>query len=375
MKHIFITRFYQWKKQPLSLFALLLLPIIATIFIVHIFHELKDDTKIPVGIVLEEDTSFATSIVDALQQSPLVRITELQVDEALHQLETHQLDSVFIIKDGYEELIHKGMRNQLLVGYQSNLSFAYAPVKETLLSIVQQDAGRSKAAHTVLQLANDNGYGDKWTWEDITMRSKQTQDEENLISTSFSFDNQINASTPSNGLLNPWTIWAAFSMVCTFLIFDWVIREKSTFIYSRYAFMKDSYAVFIIKNLIIYFLLFLICDLATIAVFHYSLNQDIQFNILWQILSFRFIVILCACIIANNFKKVFAYYGFSLMFSILCMIFSGNYMEKFVLQKLTWMNHLNPLAVFQDHHLHYVGITVYIVFFFIWFTRKELSNA
>src|SRR5690625_1744673 len=130
MIDILKTRLIYIKKQWLSLLFWLLLPIVATVMIIHVTNAIQSDTKVPVGIVLEEETDLAEEFLHSVKQSPLIRVYETTEKDALHRLKQHELDSVFIIHNGYEKQIRKGKRDRLITSYQSDLSFAYSPVKE-----------------------------------------------------------------------------------------------------------------------------------------------------------------------------------------------------------------------------------------------------
>src|SRR5699024_9526077 len=162
----------------------------------------QEDTKVPVGIVLEEKSDSAIKLLDSMKKTPLIRVYETTKKDTLHKLKKHDLDSVFIIQDGNEEQIRQDSRNRLITSYQSDLSFAYSTVKEMVVSYVQQETGRSKAAHIVMELSEQYNSKKQWTWEEITDKSKIVQEEENLLNTDFSF-----SGTEKKVADNDFTIW------------------------------------------------------------------------------------------------------------------------------------------------------------------------
>src|SRR5699024_12372512 len=91
----------------------------------------------------------------------------------------HESDSLLIIREGYENTIKSGQRNQLIQGYHSNLSIAYNPVKEMIASLIQQETGRSKAAYFIMDLSKEHSSNLSWTWDEIVETSKMVQQEEN----------------------------------------------------------------------------------------------------------------------------------------------------------------------------------------------------
>src|SRR5699024_11676472 len=128
---------------------------------------IKQDTKVTIGHEMEEETNQAMNLYQSIEESPLLRVEELNKTDALQKLEKHEIDSVFIIRDGYEDAIKSGKRNQLIQGYHSDLSFAYNPVKEMIASLVQQETGRSKAAYFIMDLSKEHSSNLSWTWDEI----------------------------------------------------------------------------------------------------------------------------------------------------------------------------------------------------------------
>src|SRR5690625_1339194 len=153
MISIIKMRLLHWKKQVFTLLLWLLFPIIATICTIFLTNTVQEDSQIPVGIVMEEESQLAYELLEAINQTNFIRAEKMSERAALHSLETHEMDSVIIIREGYQEQIANGSRNRLLVSYKSDLSFAYTPVSEMIISRVQQDTGRSKAAYTVKELS------------------------------------------------------------------------------------------------------------------------------------------------------------------------------------------------------------------------------
>ena len=130
---------------------------------------------------------MAARLVEDIASTDLLQIHFLQLDDALHKLEQHELDSVFVIREGYEDNILANRRNQLIEAYSSNRSFAYRAVVETITSFAQQDASRTKAAFVIKQLFKDYGMDNDWSYSEIIANSQKRQQSEALLQSSFSF--------------------------------------------------------------------------------------------------------------------------------------------------------------------------------------------
>ena len=125
----------------------------------------------------------------------LLHIHYMELDDALHKLEQHELDSVFVIREGYEDNILAGRRNQLIEAYSSNRSYAYQTVVETITSFAQQDAARSKAAFVIKQLFKDAHMEDEWNYTEIIESSRERQQNEALLKSSFSYFDKESEAT------------------------------------------------------------------------------------------------------------------------------------------------------------------------------------
>src|SRR5699024_3436721 len=142
------TRLIHWKNQWPSLVFWLILPILMTSSVLYFANTLQENTNVPIGAVLEENTPLSLQLYESIETSPLVNVYERSERDGLTEVEKHQLDSVFFIHNGFEENIRKGNRNRLITSFRSDESVGYHPVKEIVLSLAQDETSRSKAAQS-----------------------------------------------------------------------------------------------------------------------------------------------------------------------------------------------------------------------------------
>lgn len=371
------TRLIHWKKQWISLLFWLLFPIISTLLVIHFTNVIQDDSKVPVGIVLEEETPLAMSLYDAVQQTPLIRVHELEKQEALTQLEKHRLDSVFIIRKGYEEKIRKGSRNQLISSYSSDLSFAFTPVKEMIVSYVQQDTGRSKAAYTVKDLSNTYDWDQQWSWNDVVGKSIEVQTQEDLLRTSFSFaDGTKSASGQEIIRWKTWGLWAVFSLLATLLLFDWLIKENKRSILPRFAFIRVSFKNYLLQQVLWYTVLFILFDILALLAFHLIHHEPVSIGLILAILSYRIMLNAGAFMLAACFKNLYLFYSISFAIVLLLAISSGAIIPIDGLEnRAPWLKLLNPLHPFLQKEISVIWLILFLGLIVIWYVRKEKFNA
>lgn len=377
MKNILLTRLIHWKKQWFQLLFWLTFPIIATIAIMIITTAIQDETKVPVGIVLEENTALAKDLFESIQTNPLVRVYELNETDAIDRLNKHELDSVFIIKKGYEDKINRGSRNRLVTGYQSDLSFAYMPVKEMILSYVQQDAARTKAIFVVNQLGQQFTEQQQWTNEEIIEKSKQLQIDQQLLQTDFSFFNKNIVDKENEfSIFNTWNIWALFTLLSTLLLFDWSIKERIPSIKPRFTFMRVSMKSYLLKNLLLYISILFLFDIITVFSFSYFLDEQITLLMVSVIFSYRILISLGAFLLALSINNLFLFYSTSFLISLIISIGSGALIPiDGLLKRFSWIKWLNPLDAFLSMEYINFWLFAFIILIIIWYMRKEKHHA
>lgn len=270
MINTFITRLIQMKHQWLRLVLWLLLPLFLTWIVMSMINQLQSESEVPVGIVLEEKTPLALELYEKIEQAPPIRASLLSESTARNKLLKHDLDSVFIIHEGYEQNIETDERQELITGLKSNLSFAYIPTSEVIMSFVQEHAVRAKAAIAVEDLIKDYNSSLSPTMADIIKKSKDVQDNQDFLTTSFTLNGESHAGDADDTLfVKPWNIWALSTLLTTLFMFDWVIKEKRTALQPRFTLMRMSFKQYLLHNLAFYTVLLFIFDLLTAVFFKF----------------------------------------------------------------------------------------------------------
>ncbi|MBP2077382.1 ABC transporter permease [Oceanobacillus polygoni] len=350
MMSIIQTRLMHWKKHWISHLFWFLLPILATVCMIQVTNVVQEDSKIPIGMVVKEETGLANALVETMKASPLLRVYELSESEARSRIESHELDSAFIIEDGYEAKILRGSRNRLLTSYQSNLSFAYTPIREMLISYVQQDTGKAKAAHTIINLQESLQPEATVSFDEIIAKTNEIQAQENLLATTFSFYNDAGVETTDGiTIWNTWGLWAIFSILSTLLLSDWLMKERSSGLMPRFTFIRFTYKQYVIQNLAVYLTAFLLFDFLSIAVFNQLLDENINFELIGAIISFRILISTGAFLVALLFKNNYLYYGVSFILVLFLIILSGAILPiDGLTARYPWLLDINPLQPLMD---------------------------
>jgi ABC-2 type transport system permease protein len=373
VKEIIYTRFLLLKKQWLSLICWILLPILIAIGFLSTAETVQDDFSVPVGMVLEEESESAFALLEEINDSSLVSAFQLSEREALRKLEQHELDSVFIIRQGYQDNLQSGNRRNLLESYYSDRSFAYNPVKEMIVSIIQQETGRIKAANTVINLETQLSSDQNWTIEEIIAKSREIQIEEDLLQNQFRYHGDSDLTDNAGVQWNPWMVWAFASLLITIFIFDWVIKERKASVAVRFPFMKIKYPTYMLVNVLVYIMVLVIIDLVTAVIF-YSLYQE-TINIL-SLVSFRIMVCLFAFLFVSMIRNAYFSYVAAIIWTLVLIVISGTVLPFGGIGNIgVWINLFNPLYRFLtgDWTIGWLGFC--IIGMAIWYVREERKYA
>lgn len=91
MTDILFTRLLLWKKKVISMLFWFLLPILGTYLFITIANTIQEDSRVPIGIVMEDDSDLGHHVLESITESELVQVHETTKKEALYQLENMSL--------------------------------------------------------------------------------------------------------------------------------------------------------------------------------------------------------------------------------------------------------------------------------------------
>jgi ABC-2 type transport system permease protein len=302
----------------------LLFPIVMTITILSWTSTWQQETKIPIALVVNEKSEMTNKLVKEIQNSTLLNVTISELDEALYKLRQHELDSVFVIREGYEESVLENRRNGLIDAYSSNRSFAYQAVVEKVTSLVQQDASRSKAAFVIKHLFVERNRSEEWDYDTIIEDSRLKQQEEALLRAEFTFSGETTVSKELHGpFVQVWGIWAFFMIIGAFFLTDWLQKEGRPEIRTRWLFASTSFKKYALQKLSFYLLVVVLMDTCTYFLFSsiYELHESTR--MLLSILAFRLIIHILAFLVAGMSKELVMYYLTGLTIALLLTILGG----------------------------------------------------
>ena len=378
MSGILYTRWLRVKKDWKSLILWLILPFLLTFLTTILVGIWSEDSKIPIGIVVEEESELSNQLIETLKGVSYLDVKLLNEREALNELEKHELDSVFVLNNRYEEMIIDGKRNGLVESYSSNRSYAHFAVKELITSFVQGDVSRMRAAYEVRDLYFEYGTNEEWNWEEIVEASMEMQSSQELLQTNFSYQNQSVEVTDDELLpvFNTWGIWAFFSLISTFFIFDWVIKENRPELHIRWFFTSTNFKKFASISFVFYTVIMFIVDGVTIYLLSKLLQQPFTIDLWISILFYKLAIHLFAFLFVNLFKQSLMYYVSSIGVTLVLTLLGGAIIPiDGLLKEWSWVENLSPITSLLHEEIPYGWLLVLMMLFCIWYWKGAKLRA
>lgn len=364
---------FRLRKEWKGAVIWLLFPILATILVVRTVGGWIDETKVPIALVVEEESRMAGQLADEIRNTELFDVQSLDQGEALHKLEQHELDSVFIIRRGYEESILGNQRNALIEAYSSNRSFAYPAVVETITSLAQQDAARSKSAYVVKHLFAEHGMADEWNYEEVIEKSKERQQKEALIQTTFAFADETGSrEEPTRGLISIQGVWSLFSMIATFFLFDWMLKENRPAMRARWLFTAVPFPYYAVGMLVVYTAVLFAADLVSFVVFHVVFPGILKMPSVMALFAFRLTVNLLAFLLALLFRQTFLFYVIGMAIALMLVVTGGAIVP---LQAGRSFANFHPVQAFLADSGSFVTLLVLAGLLAIWIVKRRRAYA
>lgn len=377
MRNRLPVQFFRLRKEWKSIIGWLLLPVIMTVLVMKSIGAWQEETKVPIALVVEEETQLATQLVNGLQNTELLHIHFMALTDALHKLEQHELDSVFVIRAGYEESVLTNRRNQVIEAYSSNQSFAYQAIVETVTSLAQQDMARSKAAIVIKQLFNEYGTVDDWDYVEITEKSRERQENSALLQTNFSFYNmEQEEEDTSIPLLQVFGVWSFFAMITTFFLFDWMLKDNRPEMRARWLYTSISFKRYGLGMLLLYTSLLFVVDILTTFVFMIFFDVILSFKLILSLLFFRITVNLLAFLLANFYRQLFMYYVSGFAIALLFITLGGAIIPlDGLVKRWPWIEMLSPVQSLLATTVPVGWLVVLLIGLTLWIWRGGKANA
>ncbi|WP_262173634.1 ABC transporter permease [Saccharococcus sp. Marseille-Q5394] len=365
------AQFFRLKKEWKGVGFWMLMPILLTVFVMNTFGALQEEAKVPIALIVEDSSPLAKQLAHEIEKNDMLSVHYMELDDALHNLKQHELDSAFVIREGYGESVLANKRNRLIEAYSSNRSFAYPAISETVMSLAQQDISRSKAATVIKQMLLEYGMEDKWDYDEIIRRSEEKQRNESLLRTNFSYGKQAGqAEEKPLELLNSRAVWAFFTIISAFFLFDWMITESRPSMQVRWLYTSKSFKSHAVRMLGLYSLLTLLSDGLTLLVFQFVLQEQVTLSLILPMLAFRVTLNLLAFLLAIVYQQLFMYYLTGIAAALLLTVTGGAVvpLDAFS-RRWQWVEIISPVRSLMTTTIPVVWLMLLLLMLVAWMVK------
>lgn len=368
------TRLILLKKQPFSHLFWALFPLLATAFVMIQVANVEEDYRIPVGIVVEDDSMLVHELLADIEDTPHIEPVYVQERDGLRQVEMHELDSLFVVRNQYTDDMERGKRNKLITSYYTELSFAYVPVREMILSYVQQDFTRNETANRIEQLRNEYRIQEKWDKTELIERSREIEREQHLIDVTLSFGSKQSVQQEVTPFISPLLMWALFAFFGTAMMFDWLIKEKHPAIMKRLPFSNVLPERYFFSNVLLYTVVLLFFDFVAVLLGAIVLDEKITFSLLLNVFSFRLTINSLLYVIGRVIKTTYVYYIVTFIMTLCFLLLSGIIIPiEPVIERFPFVTYVHPLLTLQTEQYVNVLFIISIISLFLLYRRKKVE--
>jgi ABC-2 type transport system permease protein len=231
------------KKCLKPVFLLLLMIPLGASFLLGSFFEKQQETMaIPVAIVDEDQSEFSEAILAGMKTQEMLTVLEGSMEEGSRWLERNEVDSLFILKAGFQERLLQEKGEESIALLTSPTSVASGIVQEVVASEVIKITSGIKAANRVQRLYDRHGVEAPHAWQnayDFTLGQWEPVPLMTIdyVEGSLENDRMLEKGMPTSTTIPYLGIWGFFTMMVCFITSDWVVKERSI-LFSR---MKTTY--------------------------------------------------------------------------------------------------------------------------------------
>lgn len=369
---IMIEKMKQTSCQP-TFIILLLLPLIGTALFGTLIQKQQQEAIVPIAIVDNDQTNISKVIVKRMKKHKRIHIIETTEKNANQRLTKNEIDSIYIIKKGFQHQLLNEKRESTIIIKLSSLSVASGIVREILASEVTRITSSIKAANQVLQIYKRAGLEEdaKRVWNDAYDYTNEQWHPKPLMTIDYmekSIDGNERMLNKKQEIFAPFMgIWGFFTMISCFLVSDWIIHEKKI-VFPRIRTSYKGLSTYLFQTTGGIFLLQTTQAMGSFFLFSYLKFIDKELLLLLVMFLYLFFCFGLALFSALSFQQSSTYYVFGVLFSLFLAVFGGSFFPiPDLLGKYEFLTRWLPTALllksdfsfsmlFHDHLLNLISL-------------------
>jgi ABC-2 type transport system permease protein len=341
-----------------------------------IFEQGHEDVAIPIALVDEDHTNFSKMVIERIigEQSQRIDLKVMKRDGAERLLLKNDLDSVFVIKEGFQKKLLNGDEEELIDVWITESSIANGIFQEVLAGEIMRLSSSLMAADWVVQVfqqlklidAKNTGllWDEAYQFTEEQWEPKPLMNVNRIMYEGDRVENRIDKK--ENSLFSPYIgLWTFFTMISMIGALDWIIREKSI-IFPRLKATKRSLAVYVMIRLGATFFLYIIQSLLLFGILTFFIKGEWQLSLMVRMFAFTFEAFIFTLFLTTFFSKVNGYYFNSLLIIFLLSLIGGSFfpikeLYSSLFFDISW---IFPQTLLTDPNIKNVFISGLFVIFF-----------
>lgn len=319
---IFTNQLRRLCLKPIFLFVFLSFPLLLTIIFSTLFQETVKQSAIPIAIVDYDESEFSKLIIKRMKEHKGIEVMELEETSAIRGLKRGEVDTVFIMKQSFEQQLLLEKREKTVELWTTPLSMATGIVKEVMGSEIIRITSNIKAGNWVTEYMGKQKELTHIQQENLWLRaynySESQWEPEPLMTIQHETANEQIISRASPKTINKSSIgyWSLFTMLFCFVLTESLIKERNAII-PRIRGMYNNVGVFILQKGVAFFLILLTQALFSLSILHYFNLIDIHISFLGHLGMFLFFCLTISIGLGCHINHLGFYYGLGLVI-VLC---------------------------------------------------------
>lgn len=216
--------------KPVTL-LFFMIPLIAALSLGSLLEKQQSELVIPIGMVDEDQSQLSKQIIKQMKQQKRIMVQELSKSKAERLLMQGKLDSVFVIKPNFQDLIVDEERENTIELWTSPSTVASGVVQEVVASEVIKITSAVKAANQVEKIYKHKGIDAGNVWKDAMDYTEEQWNQGDLVTVEFEQsggeETNLISLEQKEVLFVPYLgIWSFFTMLSCFIASDWILKER-----------------------------------------------------------------------------------------------------------------------------------------------------
>lgn len=315
-------------RHPLSLVLIFFIPLGLTLIVGNLVEKGQKQLEIPIAIIDEDQSDLSRLLVERISGQAKIHLYKVSGEKAERMLLRNEVDSVFVIKKGFQKILLTGEREHSIEVWTSPSSMAEGIVREVIASETARLTSDVKAADWVVKVFKnlDIHIDQSKTWNAAYDYTDSQWEPEPLMTIQYDqlYLEESGADGAKMGDSPYLRLWTFFTMLSCFLTSDWIVREKGV-LFLRIQSTYNGLVSYLIQNTVALFIFHLFQTLLAFYIFVKANIIQMRHELLLLMIVYLFVCMSFSGWLASFTKQIGSYYIVSFLFVINIGILGGSF--------------------------------------------------